>query len=84
MKDLEKQKIKQQERLLIEISKEFKKALSSSGKSEEDLKQYLNKNEAFITGLKNGFGDLKMRELADVFTFFNKKVVFKIVELDEK
>lgn len=84
MKDLEKQKIKQQERLLIEISKEFKKVLSSSGKSEDDLKQYLNKNEAFITGLKNGFGDLKMRELADVFTFFNKKVVFKIVELNEK
>lgn len=84
MKDLEKQKIKQQERLLIEISKEFKKLLSSSDKSEDDLKQYLNKNEAFITGLKNGFGDLKMRELADVFTFFNKKLVFKIVEIDEK
>lgn len=84
MKDLEKQKIKQQERLLIQISKEFKKALSGSGKSEDDLKQYLNKNEAFITGLKNGFGDLKMRELADAFTFFNKKIVFKIVELNEK
>lgn len=82
LKKQERQKIKQQERLLIDLAKEFIKLLSDSEKTESELKQYLGQNDAFITGIKHGFGNIRMRELADIFTFFNKKVSLKPVEID--
>ena len=84
LKKQERQKIKQQERLLIDLAKEFIKLLSDSGKTESELKQYLGQNDAFITGVKHGFGNIRMRELADIFTFFNKKVFIKPIEIDNK
>lgn len=80
----ERQKIRQQERLLIDLAKEFRKLLSHSGKTESELKQYLGQNDAFIAGVKHGFGDIRMRELANIFTFFDKKVFLAPVEMGRK
>lgn len=84
LKKQERQKIKQQERLLLDLAKEFRKLFSLSEKTESELKEYLGQNDAFITGVKHGFGNIRMRELADIFTFFNKKVILKSVDIDNK
>ena len=44
LKKQERNKIRQQERLLIKIAKEYKKLLEASGKTEDELKQFLGKN----------------------------------------
>ena len=84
LKKQERNKIRQQERLLIKIAKEYKKLLEASGKTEDELKQFLGKNDAFIAGIKHGFGNIRIRELADIFTFFNKEMLVSSIEIGEK
>ena len=84
LKKQERNKIRQQERLLINIAKEYKKLLEASGKTEDELKQFLGKNDAFIAGVKHGFGNIRIRELADIFTFFNKEMLVSSIEIGEK
>lgn len=74
------QKIMNQEDLLVEISERLMLEMNSSGINEASLANNLNKDASYVDGLINGFANITVRELADVFSLFNKVVSLKLID----
>jgi hypothetical protein len=75
-------KIINQERLLLDIAKLVRKNLSSTEKSKSKLIEYLGKNNAFVDGVLHGFGNIRLRELSDIFSFFDKRICINLIDND--
>ena len=71
-----------QEDLLIEISERLQVELDSANLSPDELANILGiEDEYYIDGILEGFENIKVRELANIFSIFNK--VLAIVPLAE-
>lgn len=63
-----------QEDILIELSERLALEMEYAQINSEQLQSLLGKNEAYVTGLLEGFANIKLKELADIFSVFNKYV----------
>ncbi len=63
-----------QEDVLIELSERLILEMESAQINQEELERALGKNKAYVTGLLEGFANISLRELADIFSIFNKYV----------
>lgn len=63
-----------QENLLVELSERIQLEMERLGLTESDLQELLSVNEAYVQGLLHGFANITLRELADVFTSFDRLV----------
>lgn len=79
-KENNRKKMINQERLLLDIAKLVRKNLNSTEKSKSELMEYLGKNNAFVDGILHGFGNIRVRELSDVFSFFNRRICINLIE----
>lgn len=68
-----------QEDLLAEISERLLLEIKSHGVSEEWLAEALRKDSSYVDGLVHGFANITVRELADVFSAFDKVVSLSLV-----
>lgn len=68
-----------QEDFLIEIAENFSIELERSSMSRDEIKERLNCNDAFLIGIEEGFANLTVRELADVFSVFNKVIQLSLL-----
>jgi len=73
------QRLVNQEDLLAEISERLFLEMSSSGVSESSLAKLLGKDASYVDGLINGFANITVRELADVFSAFKKIVSLNLL-----
>lgn len=73
------QKQVNQEDLLAEISERLLLEMQAKGVSEGWLAKALGKDESYVDGLVNGFGNISVRELADVFSVFQKIVSLNLI-----
>lgn len=63
-----------QEDILIELSERLALEMKYAQIQPEELQKLLGKNEAYVTGLLEGFANIRLKELADIFSVFNKYV----------
>lgn len=71
-----------QEDLLIEISERLQAELDSANLSSDELANILGiEDKYYIDGILEGFENIKIRELANIFSIFNK--VLAVVPLAE-
>ena len=63
-----------QEDILIELSERLALEMEYAQIQPEELQKLLGKNEAYVTGLLEGFANIRLKELADIFSVFNKYV----------
>lgn len=68
-----------QEDLLIELSERIQIELDTLQITLKEFQEKLGCNEAYVQGLLNGFANITMRELADVFTVFDKVVSLNLI-----
>lgn len=61
-----------QEDLLVEVSERIRLEMESRNIDEAEFSRLLGKSENYVTGLLEGFANISLRELADVFTVFGK------------
>lgn len=61
-----------QEDLLVEVSERIRLEMEAFDIDEAEFSKLLGKPEHYITGLLEGFANISLRELADVFSVFGK------------
>lgn len=64
-----------QERLLLGVAELLRHEMELQSKSIEQMEQALEVNQAYIQSLLHGFANITLRELADVFSALNKRVL---------
>lgn len=70
-----------QESLLVELSERVALEMERLGLTERELQEKLGVNEAYVQGVLSGFANITLRELADIFTCFDRLVSLKPIEL---
>lgn len=78
------QALMNQEDFLAEISERLYLEMQASGFNEKDLALALSKDESYVAGVVNGFANITVRELADVFTVFKKLISLNLVGVRQR
>lgn len=77
------QRLMNQEDLLIEISERLALEMKALGITDTQLAETLDQDISYVEGLLHGFANITVRELADVFTVFQKVVALSLVGSNE-